>query len=217
MLCPVHATRKASGEGGPSAIATSAIATRPPRLTCGMTSDQTPDPSFPIGRFARQDHYADSERADHLARIGSQPGRLTAVLDGLHDGDFAAPYRPGGWTVGQLVHHLADSHLNAFVRVKLGLTEHEPTIKPYDQDAWVTLADATTLPPHVSVALFAATHLRLHTVLQTMAPEQFARRIRHPENGWMTLDQVTAMYAWHGDHHIAHLAEYRRRYRATDD
>lgn len=180
-----------------------------------MTNTPAFDPSFPIGRFARQDTYSAVQRADHVARIGAQPGRLAAVLDGLDDTDFATPYRPGGWTVGQLVHHMADSHVNAFIRVKLGLTEHEPTIKPYVQDAWADLPDSLMVSPHVSVALFAATHIRLHAVLQGMTPEQFARRIMHPENGMMTLDQVAAMHAWHGDHHIAHLENYRAHFRAA--
>lgn len=182
-----------------------------------MTITPAFDPSFPIGRFARQDAYTAAERADHVARIGSQPGRLAVALDGLTETDFAATYRPGGWTVGQLVHHIADSHLNAFIRVKLGLTEQEPTIKPYDQDAWAQLPDAMTVSPQVSVALFAATHIRLHAVLQAMTPEQFGRRIMHPENGMMTLDQVAAMYAWHGDHHLAQLSNYREHFRAVDN
>ncbi len=172
------------------------------------------DPSFPIGRFVRPAQYTEAARAAHIERIGAQPAQLADALDGLDERDFDAPYRPGGWTVGQLVHHMADSHVNAYIRVKLGLTEHEPTIKPYDQDAWVTLADSNTLSPHVSVALFAATHIRLHAVLASMSPEQFARRLMHPENGYMTLDQVAAMYAWHGDHHVAHIRNYRERYRA---
>lgn len=179
-----------------------------------MTSSQSDSAEaihFPIGRFQRQATYTAEERASHGARIAGQPAALAEALDGLTDEDFAAPYRPGGWTVGQLVHHIADSHMNAFIRVKLGLTEDMPTIKPYDQDAWVELADATTLPPHVSLALLAATHLRLATVLQSMTPEQFARQINHPENGVMTLDQVAALYAWHGDHHIAQIRAYRAR------
>lgn len=181
-----------------------------------MTASTPFDASYPIGRFARQERYSDSQRANHIARLGAQPARLAAAVELLDAGDFAAPYRPGGWTVGQLVHHMADSHLNAFIRVKLGLTEHEPTIKPYDQDAWAQLADATTLPPQVSVTLFSATHQRLLAVLQAMTPEQFSRRIMHPENGVMTLDQVAAMYAWHGDHHLAHINEYTKRFRATN-
>lgn len=174
------------------------------------------DPSFPIGRFARLDAYTDAQRADHVARIGAQPAGLVAALDGLEADDFTAPYRPGGWTVGQLVHHMADSHANAYIRIKLGLTEHEPTIKPYDQEAWAQLADATKVSPQVSVAMFAATHVRLHVLLQAMSAEQFARRLVHPEHGPLTLDQVVAMYAWHGDHHIAHLGQYRARFRRAD-
>ncbi len=174
-------------------------------------SDSAEASRFPIGRFQRQATYSQEQRASHIARIAGQPSALAEALDGLTDEDFAAPYRPEGWTVGQLVHHIADSHMNAFLRVKLGLTEDTPTIKPYDQDAWVALADATTLPPHVSLALLAAVHLRLATVLQSMTPEQFARQINHPENGVMTLDQVAALYAWHGDHHIAHIRAYRAR------
>jgi hypothetical protein len=165
---------------------------------------------FPLGRFQRQATYTAEERASHVARIAEQPAALAEVLDGLTEADFASPYRPGGWTVGQLVHHIADSHINAYIRVKLGLTEETPTIKPYDQDAWVSLADAS-LPPHVSLALLAATHVRLATVLGSMVPEQFARQIMHPESGVMTLDQVAALYAWHGDHHIAQLRRYRER------
>lgn len=174
-------------------------------------SDTAETLSFPIGRFQRQDAYSAEERASHVERLAMQPSALAEAIDGLTDEDFAAPYRPGGWTVGQLVHHVADSHVNAYIRVKLGLTEDTPTIKPYDQDAWVALADAQTLPPHVSLALLAATHVRLVTVLQSMIPEQFTRTINHPENGIMTLDQVAAMYAWHGDHHIAHIRAYRER------
>jgi len=174
------------------------------------------DPSFPIGRFVRPAQYTEAARAAHIERIGAQPAQLTDALDGLDERDFDAPYRPGGWTVGQLVHHMADSHVNAYIRVKLGLTEHEPTIKPYDQDAWVTLADSNTLSPHVSVALFAATHIRLHAVLASMSPEQFARRIMHPEHGYISLDDVAAMYAWHGDHHVAHIRNYRERYRTRE-
>ncbi len=172
------------------------------------------DPSFPIGRFVRPAQYTEAARAAHIERIGAQPAQLADALDGLDERDFDAPYRPGGWTVGQLVHHMADSHVNAYIRVKLGLTEHEPTIKPYDQDAWVTLADSNTLSPHVSVALFAATHIRLHAVLASMSPDQVARRIMHPEHGYISLDDVAAMYAWHGDHHVAHIRNYRERYRA---
>ena len=176
-----------------------------------MTPDSI-DPRYPIGRFARAASYTAEQRADHVARIGAQPARLATILEALTEQDFDAPYRPDGWTVRQLVHHMADSHMNAFIRVKLGLTESHPTIKPYDQDAWVALAD-NALSPHVSLALFASVHIRWHTLLQSMTPEQFARSIMHPENGDMTLDQLTALYAWHGDHHLAQLERYGELYR----
>lgn len=171
-----------------------------------MTHDETL--RFPLGRFQRQDSYSPTERAAHIERLASQPARLTSAVSGFLDEDWERPYRPGGWTVRQLVHHVADSHANAYLRVKLGLTEQEPTIKPYDQDSWVTLADSR-LSPLVSLTLLDALHTRLVAVLRRMPPEQFARTINHPENGIMTLDQVAAMYAWHGDHHIQQLQNYR--------
>jgi hypothetical protein len=171
-------------------------------------SDATELQRFPIGRFERRDQYTATERADHIARLASQPRRLAAAVSGFNEHDHVTPYRPGGWTVLQLVHHVADSHLNAYTRVKLGLTEAQPTIKPYDQDAWVRLADSA-LSPLISLALFEATHARLDAVLRSMRAEEFTRTILHPENGVMTLDQVVAMYAWHGDHHVAHLEAYR--------
>jgi hypothetical protein len=171
-----------------------------------MTSDETL--RFPLGRFARQDSYTAAERAAHIERLATQPTRLTAAVSGFVDRDWESPYRPGGWTVRQLVHHIADSHAHAYLRVKFGLTEDEPTIKPYDQDSWVTLADSR-LSPLVSLTLLDAIHTRLIAVLRSMTPEQFARTINHPENGIMTLDHVAAMYAWHGDHHVRQIENYR--------
>jgi hypothetical protein len=166
---------------------------------------------FPIGRFQRpaiETPASEAERAGWIERLALLPAHVAAAIDGLTAVDFAAPYRPGGWTVGQLVHHIADSHANAYVRVKLALTEDAPTIKPYDQDAWVALADSA-LDPHVSLMLLTAVHARLVAVVRAMTPAQFRRRLQHPENGPMTLDQLVAMYAWHGDHHVAHLAAYK--------
>jgi hypothetical protein len=171
-----------------------------------MTTDETL--RFPLGRFARQDTYTAEARAAHIERIATQPARLSAAVSGFTDRDWEHPYRPGGWTVRQLVHHVADSHVNAYIRVKLGLTEGEPTVKPYDQDAWVTLADST-LSPLVSITMLDATHTRLVAVLRSMTPADFARTVYHPENGVMTLDQVAAMYAWHGDHHVRQIENYR--------
>jgi hypothetical protein len=172
-------------------------------------TDITEQFRYPIGRFVRLEHYTTDQRTDHVERLASQPARLAAAVSGFSEDDFRAPYRPDGWSCLQLVHHVADSHLNAYTRVKLGLTEHEPTIKPYDQDAWVQLADCA-LSPLVSLALLDATHQRLVAVVRAMHPEDFSRAILHPDNGRMTLDQVIAMYAWHGDHHIRQLERARK-------
>ncbi|MFO0092976.1 MAG: YfiT family bacillithiol transferase, partial [Gemmatimonadaceae bacterium] len=151
---------------------------------------------------------SDAERTAFIERLALLPAHVASAIDGLTDEEFARPYRPGGWTVGQLVHHIADSHANAYVRVKLGLTEDTPTIKPYDQDAWVALADSA-LDPHVSLMMLTAVHARLVAVVRAMTPAEFRRRLLHPENGPMTLDQLVALYAWHGDHHVAHLEAYK--------
>jgi len=164
---------------------------------------------YPIGRFQRQADYSADQRAAHIARIAAQPANLASAMSGLHAADYAAPYRAGGWTVRQLVHHLADSHANAYIRVKLALTERDPTIKPYDQDAWVLLTDNEIVSPLVSLTMFTAIHERLVAVLQALEPAHFARTLVHPENGPMTLDHLIALYAWHGDHHVQHLQRYR--------
>lgn len=171
-------------------------------------TDATELQRYPIGRFVRADQYSTAERAAHIERLATQPARLAAAVSGFTEHDWVSPYRPGGWTVLQLVHHVADSHANAYIRVKLGLTEEQPTVKPYDQDAWSTLADMQ-LSPLISLALVDALHTRLVAVARTMTDADGARTLFHPENGVMTVDSVLAMYAWHGDHHIAQLEAYR--------
>ena len=166
---------------------------------------------YPIGRLQRSERYSPDERDAMIARLAALPAALRAAVKGLDDEELDTPYREGGWTVRQLVHHMADSHMNAYIRVKLALTEDEPTVKPYDQDAWVQLADVTAVPPDVSLTLLEATHARLVPVLRAMSPEDFRRGLMHPENGRMTLDDVLATYAWHGDHHVAHIQGVRER------
>jgi uncharacterized damage-inducible protein DinB len=173
-----------------------------------VTDVATDAQRFPIGRFTRLDSYTVEQRADHIARLAAQPANIAAAAHALSTSQLDQPYRPGGWTSRQLVHHVADSHVNCYIRLKLALTEDEPTIKPYDQDAWVTLPDVA-LPIDVSLALLEATHTRMLVLLRAMTPEQFARPLQHPENGRMTLDQLVALYAWHGDHHTAHLVAAR--------
>lgn len=161
--------------------------------------------SYPIGRFHRQPTYTPDERHAFIDRLAAQPAALAAALAALTPEQVERPYRPGGWTVRQVVHHVADSHMNMLIRVKLALSEAEPTIKPYDQDAWVQHADVATVSPMVSIALLVALQERMVALLRTLTDEQFARVLLHPETGRQTIEQVVALYAWHGDHHIAHV------------
>ncbi|MES2524337.1 MAG: putative metal-dependent hydrolase [Gemmatimonadota bacterium] len=167
---------------------------------------------FPIGKFRRSEQYTPADREQSIARLAALPSLMRAAVAGMDEAAMDTPYRPGGWTVRQLVHHVADSHLNLYVRVKLALTEDRPTIKPYDQDAWVQLADITAVSPAVSLTLLDATHQRLNAVLMSSPAADFARELVHPENGPMRIDDVVALYAWHGDHHLAHIRGARERH-----
>lgn len=162
--------------------------------------------SYPIGRHVRQATYTPEERAAFIDQLAAQPAALAAAYASLSAEQIEQPYRPGGWTVRQLVHHVADSHINMFIRVKLALSEDEPTIKPYDQDAWVTQGDVSAVAPTVSIALLSAVHERAVALFRSLTPAQFTRGLMHPENGRMTIEQVLALYAWHGTHHIAQTA-----------
>ena len=139
------------------------------------------------------------------------PKKLRAAVKGLSREQLATPYRDGGWTVQQVVHHLADSHMNAYTRFKLALTEDEPTIKPYNETRWAELSDSKTTPVETSLALMDGLHERWLNLLRGMAPADFARKLKHPERGTMTLDETLGMYAWHGRHHVAHITGLRDR------
>jgi uncharacterized damage-inducible protein DinB len=173
-------------------------------------TSSAPDLRFPIGRADRRPSLTPAERRAAIDALAAAPKAFRAAVRGLNDEQLDTPYRPGGWTVRQLVHHVPDSHLNAYIRFKLGLTEDNPTIKPYDQDAWVALADCA-LPPDVSLDLLEAVHTRLVTLLRATPDAEFARTIQHPENGPMTLDQMLGIYSWHGRHHAAHITALRER------
>lgn len=170
------------------------------------------DPRYPIGRFDPRAVPSAEELRAAVRDIAELPARLAAALDGLTEAQLDTPYRDGGWTVRQLAHHVADSHMNAFVRLRLALTEEAPTIRPYDQDAWCGLADSRTLPPAVSLQLLEALHRRWSTVLASLEPADFERPLRHPEIGDLTLAQLTALYGWHGRHHVAHVTAARERW-----
>jgi uncharacterized damage-inducible protein DinB len=170
----------------------------------------TPDLRYPIGRLDRRPTLTTAERRAAIDAMAAAPEALRAAVRGLTDEQLDTPYRPGGWTVRQLVHHVADSHLNAYTRFRLGLTEENPVIKPYDQDAWVALPDAA-LPVAVSLDLLDAVHARLVALLRATPDDSFSRTIQHPENGPMTLDQLLGVYSWHGRHHTAHITALRAR------
>ena len=136
---------------------------------------------------------------------------MRRALDGLSDGQLDTPYRPGGWTVRQVVHHVPDSHLNAYCRFKLALTEQNPTIKPYDEAAWAKVADTARTPPGVSLTMLDALHTRWVILLESMTAADFGRPLKHPEKGSITLDWMLQLYAWHGRHHAAHITELRKR------
>lgn len=144
--------------------------------------------------------------------IAAAPARMRAAVAGLDDAQLDTPYREGGWTVRQVVHHVPDSHLNAYVRLKLALTEERPTIKPYDESAWAELADACVTPINVSLTMLEVLHDRWVRLMHTLKPEDFARTYGHPEHkGDFTLDGLIAMYEWHSRHHVAHITSLRER------
>jgi len=169
------------------------------------------DLSFPTGRFQRPPSLDPDARRRAIETIAATPARLRDAVRGLSDEQLQTPYRPGGWTVRQVVHHVPDSHLNAYCRFKLALTENEPTIKPYDEAAWAQLADVAAVPIATSLTLLETVHERWVAILRAMKPTDFERMLVHPETGHQRLDQMLALYAWHGPHHIAHITTLRQR------
>jgi len=174
------------------------------------------DLQYPIGKFQWGGVKwggvgTDEQRRQLIDQIDQAPAQLRQAVAGLTEEQIDTPYRPGGWTVRQVVHHLPDSHMNAYGRFRLALTEDEPTIKPYDQERWAALEDARTAPAELSLSLLEPLHRRLVLLLRSLRPEDFARTFRHPEMGVVTLDRLLGMYAWHGRHHIAHITSLRDR------
>jgi uncharacterized damage-inducible protein DinB len=169
------------------------------------------DARFPIGKFEMEKEVTAAKREAAMAQIAAAPGWLRDAVAGLDDEQLDTPYRDGGWTVRQVVHHVPDSHLNAYVRLKLALTENEPTIKPYDEAEWAKLADAA-MPVSVSLSLLETLHERWMAVWRAMPEAEFARRFRHPEypERVLTLEWMLFLYAWHGRHHVAHVTELRK-------
>jgi len=171
----------------------------------------TTDIRYPTGRFQRTEQVSDAQRAQAITIIERTPRKLRDAVAGLSESQLDTPYRPDGWTVRQVVHHVPDSHVNAYIRFKLGLTEDQPTIKPYAENLWAQLPDSHTTPVETSLTMLDAVHDRWMHVLRAMQPADFSRTVMHPENGVMSLDQVLQLYAWHGPHHTAHITELRKR------
>ena len=166
---------------------------------------------YPIGRLRVEPHPTPEQHKRWIARIAALPGELRLLVQDLADRQLDTPYRAGGWTIRQVVHHLPDSHLNAYVRTKLALTEEVPTIKPYDEAAWATLPDACTGPPEGSLRLLEGLHARWVATLRALDEPALLRTLHHPEEGTLTVSWFIQHYAWHGSHHHAHIANLRTR------
>ncbi|HTW60100.1 MAG TPA: bacillithiol transferase BstA [Terriglobales bacterium] len=169
------------------------------------------DLRYPIGKFHYDGPLSSDQRQASLDEIAQAPANLRRAVTGLSDAQLDTPYRPGGWTVRQVVHHVPDSHLNSYVRFKLALTEDEPTIKPYAEDRWAELADTKATPIAVSLTMLDALHDRWVRLLRSLDAADWKRTFRHPELGPMTLEKNLALYAWHGRHHVAHITTLRDR------
>jgi len=166
---------------------------------------------YPIGRFVRPMSLTDAARAEHIAQLAALPVQLRRAVQGLDEVQRDTPYRDGGWTVQLVVYHLGDSHLNCFARLMLGLTEESPTIRAYDESAWVQVGDAAGGSMHDALDFITVLHARLVRVARTITAAHGARTIVHPDNGPLSLDVLLALYAWHGAHHVAHITELRAR------
>lgn len=169
------------------------------------------DLRYPVGKFAAAALVTPAVRQTCIREIAAAPAELRQAVSGLSGERLETPYRPGGWTVRQVLHHVPDSHMNAYCRFKFALTEDSPTIKPYDEAAWANLADTARTPPEASLALLEALHARWVALLESMDEADFARPLLHPQHGTIVLDWMLQLYAWHGRHHAAHITALRRR------
>jgi len=171
----------------------------------------TDDSRFPIGKFSRPAAVSAEDRTRFIDEIAAAPALLRKAVTGLSPQQLDTPYRDGGWTVRQVIHHVPDSHMNAFIRFKLALTETDPVIRPYDEGAWAQLNDAAETPVETSQTLLECLHSRWVVLLRGISSEAWKRRYVHPEMGIVPLETALALYAWHGKHHTAHVTELRKR------
>ncbi len=177
------------------------------------TTVQGGDLRYPIGAFQFPSAVTESQRLVWIDEIAAAPAALRSAVAGLSDEQLDTPYRPGGWTVRQVVHHVPDSHMHSYIRLRLALTEADPLIKPYAEDRWAELPDARTAPVEISLQLLDALHDRWVRLLRSLKNEDWPRTFRHPERGTVTLEKNLALYAWHGRHHVAHVTNLRQRNR----
>ena len=169
------------------------------------------DIRYPVGKWIKAPVADAAARAELIRHIEELPAKLKAAVAGLSDAQLDTPYRPEGWTPRQIVHHIADSHMNAYIRFKLGVTEQNPTIKPYNEQTWAETKDGKSSPVSLSLPVIDGLHQRWITFLKSLDASAFARTIMHPERGPMTLDDLLGLYAWHSRHHTAHITELRKR------
>lgn len=169
------------------------------------------DLRYPIGKFRYEGSLSEDQKQKCLADIEQTPANLKNAIEGLSVQQLDTPYRPEGWTVRQVTHHVPDSHMNAYIRFKLALTEDAPTIKPYAEDKWAQLADTQTTPVEVSLTLLESLHMRWVNLLRSLREEDWKRTFRHPELGALNLEKTLALYSWHGRHHVAHVTALRER------
>jgi hypothetical protein len=171
----------------------------------------TPDLRYPVGKFDFPESVSAQELAGFIDQIAEAPARMRAALAGLSESQLDTPYRPGGWTVRQVAHHVPDSHMNSYVRFRLALTEDEPVIKPYEESRWAELSDARGMPVEPSLDLLESLHARWVPLLRSLSAPEWKRSFRHPELGPVRLEQNAALYAWHGRHHVGHITALRQR------
>jgi hypothetical protein len=169
------------------------------------------DLSYPIGKFHFAGALNEEQKRQAIESIAETPVNLRAAVQGFNEAQLDTPYRPGGWTVRQVTHHVPDSHMNAYIRFKLALTEDEPAIKAYEQQLWAELADTKETPIEISLTLLDALHDRWVRLLRSLNSRDWQRTFRHPELGLVSLERNLALYAWHGKHHVAHVTALRER------
>jgi hypothetical protein len=171
--------------------------------TLTSSAVQTPDLRYPVGKFHFEGPLADEQREQFIEKIAHAPAKLRSAVEGLSSEQLNTPYRPGGWTVRQVIHHMPDSHMNAFMRFRWALTE--------DEARWAELIDSRSAPRQMSLTLLDALHKRWVILLNGMTPQDYKRTLVHPEHGKIDLEKMLAMYAWHGRHHVAHITALRER------